>query len=118
MAQGLTHTDRRDRRFFFSKIGCKQFGCVLFGRRASLALVAAASALEGGKVCSVFMQIELNCWKTQVRLLEYICKIMRKNAISAKWHFPCLGPAAVVAVNSVEVEVSSSGVPVSGGEFG
>ena len=32
--------------------------------------------------------------------------------------FPCLGPAAVVAVNSVDVEVTSSGVPVNGGEVG
>ena len=29
---------------------------------------------------------------------------------------PCLGPAAVVAVNSVDVEATSSGVPVKGGE--
>ena len=36
-AQGVTHTNRRDRRFFLSKTGYKQFGCVLFGHRASLA---------------------------------------------------------------------------------
>ena len=29
---------------------------------------------------------------------------------------PCLGPAAVVAVNSVVVSVTSSGVPVESGE--
>ena len=43
---------------------------------------------------------------------------MRTNAISAKWQVPCLGPAAVVAVNSVDVEVNSSEIPVSGGEVG
>ena len=30
---------------------------------------------------------------------------------------PFFGPAAVEAVNSVEVEVNSSEIPVSGGEF-
>ena len=44
---------------------------------------------------------------------------MQKNeyAISANWQVPCLGPAAVVSVNSVEVEVNSSEIPVSGSEF-
>ena len=37
LAQGLTHTGRRNRRFFFSKTGCKQLGGVLLGRRAALA---------------------------------------------------------------------------------
>ena len=39
-----------------------------------------------------------------------------ENAISANWQVLSLGPAAVVAVNSVDVEVTSSGVPVNGGE--
>ena len=38
-------------------------------------------------------------------------------AHSANWQVPCLGPAAVEAVNSVEVEVNSSEIPVSGSEF-
>ena len=33
------------------------------------------------------------------------------------WWFTVFWPAAVVAVNSLEVEVNSSEVPVSGSEF-
>ena len=35
----------------------------------------------------------------------------------AACQIPFFGPAAVEAVNSVEVEVNSSEIPVSGGEF-
>ena len=45
-------------------------------------------------------------------------KSCRKMQALQNCQFPCLGPAAVVAVNSVDVEVTSSGVPVNGGEFG
>ena len=77
-------------------------------------------SLAGVIGCKQFKLLE-----TQVRLLEYICKIMRKSmqknanaATPQHCQFPCLGPAAVVAVNSVDVEVTSSGVPVNGGEVG
>ena len=43
-------------------------------------------------------------------------KSCRKMQALQNGQFPCLGPAAVVAVNSVDVEVTSSGVPVKGGE--
>ena len=70
----------------------------------------------------VFMQIELNCWKLRSDCLSTYArscgKSCRKMQTLQNCQFPCLGPAAVVAVNSVDVEVTSSGVPVNGGEFG
>ena len=59
--------------------------------------------------------------KTQIALLEENSQNMQKPcrtcANVVNWQVPCLGPAAVEAVNSVEVEVNSSEIPVSGGEF-
>ena len=68
------------------------------------------------------MQVELNCSK---RLKSHClrkhsqthAKPCRKCANVVNWQVPCLGPAAVEAVNSVEKEVNSSEIPVSGGEF-
>ena len=59
--------------------------------------------------------------KTQIALLEETfakhARPCRNCANAVNWQIPCLGPAAVEAVNSVEVEVNSSEIPVSGGEF-
>ena len=73
----------------------------------------------------VFMQFELNCWKLRSNCLSTYarsggksCRKMQKMQALQDCQFPCLGPAAIVAVNSVDVEVTSSGVPVRGGEFG
>ena len=72
--------------------------------------------------CGVFTQVELNCSK---RLKSHClrkhwqkhARPCRNCANAVNWQVPCLGPAAVEAVNSVEVEVNSSEIPVSGGEF-